>query len=168
MENDRMTRPVSCPAASEQYSPTCRVALTSDCHEGDVICVKKDASKYALTRSSGIVSKRAKFEALTHEQVKPQFSFPNISCMLAICIDSSAKNNVVSCQRYGAVNLLLHKGIKMHFGDTLAVHHIDDRWTTQVPPSMKNTILGEVVAVYANNPAQGFTTVRVRLTLDPY
>ena len=157
-----MSRPVACPTLSEHFSPATRVFLNADVNEGDLIAIHKQADQNHVSFMSGLVTKRKRHDALTHHQSSQYFSK---SCMLALCIDTSPRSSLISCQRYGAANFILRPKTTKSYGNNLCKKDIHLDWTKHllgVPDDMK---IGEVIAVYPNNPTTGFTTVRVRLTL---
>lgn len=113
---------------------------------------------------SGFNQTRERYSVGIHNQlIKPS---KGKVLALVVCIDDGAKGQLVSCQRYGVVNLLLRKEVKnIQYGDALLARAINPHWTSTLTDQQLDNKIGEVVAVYHNNPQRGYTTVRVRLTL---
>ncbi len=159
-------REVSCPPAPEQYAPTTRVHLRADVREGEIIVIDPVNTVNQVRSVSGIQQKRRKFAVGAHNQEIGEIR--QIQGCLAVCIDSGRKGELVSCQRHGVVNLLLKPEKKRVayndriFGDDICSA---GRKTVTRRAADNSRELGRVVSVYDNNPARGYTTVRVRLTL---
>lgn len=160
-------RPVACPPAPEQYAPTTRVSLEKDVEEGEIILIDSRNEVIQSGKYAGLTTKRSKYSIGAHTQLATQKSQTSPFLAVAVCIDSGKKGTLVSCQRHGVVNLLLNpKLTKVNYGDTIALEDIHQEWRPSIiRPVLLQANIGEVVAIYHDNPAVGYVSVRVRLTV---
>ena len=160
-------RTVACPPASEQYAPATRVELTTNVNEGELILIDPHNSTETRRLVSGLSQRRQKYAVGSHKQALSIAEKRN-GC-LAVCIDANSSGQLVSCQRHGVVNLLLSKDAAKHkisYGEQILVGHLHPEWRSTIPSNRNNEPVGEVVAVYYDNPGRGLVSVRVRLTLQ--
>ena len=160
-------RPVACPPAPEQYAPTTRVSLETDVDEGELIIINAKNQVIETGKHAGLTTKRAKYSIGAHKQLITKTSQKNADTRIAVCIDSGTKGSLVSCQQHGVVNLLLIDGLtEINYGDVVTVQDIHPTWRPSILLQYYgDETVGEVVAIYHDNPAVGYVSVRVRLTV---